>query len=57
MSIMESIQSISFGDNNHGFQIKENHGSIHAEFHPPGKYTGTQRHNRQPSPTNDTFLN
>ncbi|CAI7654014.1 unnamed protein product [Penicillium manginii] len=32
---MESIQSISFGDNNHGFQIKENHGSIHAEFHPP----------------------
>lgn len=34
---MASMTSMTFGDDNNGFQIGNNHGSIHAEFHPPGK--------------------
>ncbi|KAJ5369967.1 uncharacterized protein N7496_006059 [Penicillium cataractarum] len=32
---MVSKASVSFGGNNLGLQIGNNHGSIHAEFHPP----------------------
>ncbi|KAI2669860.1 hypothetical protein LCP963914a_9880 [Penicillium roqueforti] len=31
---MASVASISFGNENRGFQIGDNHGSIHAEIHP-----------------------